>query len=990
VSVTLRALTGGFDGPLVASTAKVKALQTEVAHTGTQSQKHLDGMAASSSRFGASVKALPAIAAGAGAAIGAALGYAVKKAIDFDKEMHNVNSISGLSQKALDGLGKQVIDLSTTLPQSATTLASGLYDVASSGFQGADGMKVLKASAVSASAGLTDTATAAQAITAVLNAYSLDAGQAADVSDQLFQTVNLGVTTFEALAHNVGDYIGQAHALGMSFAQTQSAIATLTLTGTTQAQAGTALGSVLNSLIRPQQGLAQAIKATGYSSGSAAIQALGLRGTLMKLAQQTGGSAEAMGQLFTDSQALRSVLQLTSNGGTKWAEVAAKIEDPTKRAGAAQKALAEQSKSLSYQLEVAKNKLDAAALSVGNKLLPALAQALGTGMRFGPKLIDDLKPLLPALEDLWHAAGNLVQIGGDLVRVFGPVGAEMAKLVALPIVGVFMALAGALQKVTGLLASHEHLVALVAVAYAIHLAGGVNKAAWALTGNLLTALSKAMFGLQGMAAKSGAARTAMLSFAGSAARAGVAAGFIVALTSAWEGYNAGAKEAADLTKKVKDAFSHSGDLEGFKKARDEILGLRDDATAFLKDWGNRSLLSRLISPGDNMKAAALGKNLQQLYDDANKTDVAWQKFYNTVNDVLESGFKNQKQADAFHNTMVLSGKAFSESVPMLEAAGVKVGDTFANIKAKLDIYRNDTKSAATGSKLVTQALQDIATGATDTTTAIDKLQQGLDQLMGVFLDSDKAAIAFEQSLDDMTASFKKNGRSLDENTQKGRDNRSAIIDSVSALEQKMVADAKAGAAAGELSKTLETGRQRLVKQATAAGMSKTAMEKLLTQYHLTPAMVQTVIKAAGVPAAVKAIKTVKAQLDTLKNRTIEIRVKAPVTTGLRTVGDNANYAVGGLVRGPGTSTSDSVPINASNGEFVVNAAAASQHLALLNAINTGAFRPVQYAPPTQQSVMGGGGFTWHGDLYAQAAPGEKAGQTVPRELRALAFTGGLR
>ncbi|WP_152529629.1 hypothetical protein [Aliihoeflea sp. 2WW] len=49
-------------------------------------------------------------------------------------------------------------------------------------------------------------------------------------------------------------------------------------------------------------------------------------------------------------------------------------------------------------------------------------------------------------------------------------------------------------------------------------------------------------------------------------------------------------------------------------------------------------------------------------------------------------------------------------------------------------------------------------------------------------------------------------------------------------------------------------------------------------------------------------------------------------------------ASGGHVRGPGTSTSDSIPAMLSDGEYVVNAKATRQHGALLEAINSGGVR----------------------------------------------------
>lgn len=54
--------------------------------------------------------------------------------------------------------------------------------------------------------------------------------------------------------------------------------------------------------------------------------------------------------------------------------------------------------------------------------------------------------------------------------------------------------------------------------------------------------------------------------------------------------------------------------------------------------------------------------------------------------------------------------------------------------------------------------------------------------------------------------------------------------------------------------------------------------------------------------------------------------------------DNPAFASGGLVSGPGTGKSDSISAMLSNGEFVVNAKATKDNLALLTAINSGDIR----------------------------------------------------
>lgn len=83
------------------------------------------------------------------------------------------------------------------------------------------------------------------------------------------------------------------------------------------------------------------------------------------------------------------------------------------------------------------------------------------------------------------------------------------------------------------------------------------------------------------------------------------------------------------------------------------------------------------------------------------------------------------------------------------------------------------------------------------------------------------------------------------------------------------------------------------------------------------------------------------------------------------IGGLLGFADGGHVRGPGTSTSDSIPIMASNGEYVVNAKATRQNLPLLEAINSGkapafakggkigASLSNTYAPSVNVNVSGG-------------------------------------
>lgn len=86
-------------------------------------------------------------------------------------------------------------------------------------------------------------------------------------------------------------------------------------------------------------------------------------------------------------------------------------------------------------------------------------------------------------------------------------------------------------------------------------------------------------------------------------------------------------------------------------------------------------------------------------------------------------------------------------------------------------------------------------------------------------------------------------------------------------------------------------------------------------------------------------------------------------------------ATGGLIKGLGTGTSDSILARVSNGEFVVNAAATRRNLGQLQALNRG--------------EAAAGGLHIHGDINVVSGPGEDAAEAVPRRLRNLAFTMGV-
>lgn len=349
----------------------------------TRVSKSMAGMTLSIAKFGAAT-------AGIGA-IGAAFTKMGQATVGFDRAMRNVNSISQLSEKRLGALEKQVLSLAGKTAQAPQTLAEGLYDLVSSGFKANDAIKVLHASAKAATAGLTDTATSTKAVAAVLNAYHKNAKDANSVSDTLFQTVNRGVISFSELSTTIGDVLPFASSLGVPLKQVGAAISTMTKEGISAPETMTRLKSVMEAFIKPSKDMAAAVKQTGAESGEALVKQKGFQGALEATIKTTDGSKQSVAKLFPNIRALGGALALTG-GNAQSAHKDLKAFSNT--SGATNKALAQQSKSLSYEWGKITSTVSAVAIQVGSVVVPAVADGLkkvGGFIKGVGKTWDDLK-----------------------------------------------------------------------------------------------------------------------------------------------------------------------------------------------------------------------------------------------------------------------------------------------------------------------------------------------------------------------------------------------------------------------------------------------------------------------------------------------------------------------------------------------------------------------------------------------------------------------
>ncbi|MCW2785252.1 MAG: hypothetical protein JWP74_1769 [Marmoricola sp.] len=192
-----------------------------------------------------------------------------------------------------------------------------------------------------------------------------------------------------------------------------------------------------------------------------------------------------------------------------------------------------------------------------------------------------------------------------------------------------------------------------------------------------------------------------------------------------------------------------------------------------------------------------------------------------------------------------------------------------------------------------------------------------------------AEVDYAASLDAMSESLKKNGKTLDITTEKGRANRTAldgIANGALNLADKIQNPALKAA-------FLDNARHQFIKSAEAAGMSSKEARKLATDVGLLNSVKGTAkVNVTGIAAAITGVKALDDLIAQLHGKTINIKVNKSTNA---TVADHG--ADGTTVPKTGKPYADRHPYMLADGEEVISNrhGQADKHRGLLKAINSG-------------------------------------------------------
>jgi len=251
-----------------------------------------------------------------------------------------------------------------------------------------------------------------------------------------------------------------------------------------------------------------------------------------------------------------------------------------------------------------------------------------------------------------------------------------------------------------------------------------------------------------------------------------------------------------------------------------------------------------------------------------------------------------------------------------------------------------------------QHLADVIKGLTDAqTTAIDLSE------------------SYEQALDNLTASIKDNGTTLDIHSEKGRNNRDALEAAAKSIRDMTLADIESGVPALEAIARHDARVRSLQEESKKLFGTKQDTEGLIGAYSRIPPEVRTIISTQNAEATYQKLLDMN-----LAQQALAQGITIRAAKGLFGNEAHGGLASGGYVSGPGGRTSDSVPAWLSNGEFVQRADAVDYYgVDVMHALNRRMIPKGRFVP----QLAGGGFVNWPFNVETAKTKIPSFGASIP-------------
>lgn len=325
---------------------------------------------------GNAISELESIIAGAGIVmglkkIGEAFLDCSNSAAQFEASIAKVSTIADTSQVSLSTIESDIMALSRSTGQGAGDLTEATYQAISASVDTAYAVKFVDEANKLAVGGFTQQATAADVLTTAINAYGLAVSEATQVSDMLITTQNLGKTTVDELAQNMGRVIPLAAAYNVEMDNLSTGYAILTKNGIATAESTTYLKSMLNELGDTGSAVAGVLQEqTGQSFAQLTESGYSLGDVLTVIGDSVNGDTTAFNNLWGSQEAGIGALALFNAGAAEFNSTLGKMQDS---AGATEKAYMTMTNTTEHAQKRMQNAFGNLGITIGSQLNPVIS-----------------------------------------------------------------------------------------------------------------------------------------------------------------------------------------------------------------------------------------------------------------------------------------------------------------------------------------------------------------------------------------------------------------------------------------------------------------------------------------------------------------------------------------------------------------------------------------------------------------------------------------
>ena len=359
---------------------------------------------------------------------------AVKTAADYESAMSNVQAITGATGddfKKLTQLGK---DLGASTAWSAQECAEAMQYTGMAGWTAKENIDGLKGILDLASASGTDLARTSDIMTDAISAFGYkasDSAKFADVMTKACTSANVSVDTLGESYKYCGAICGT---MGYSIDEVTTSLAVMGNMGIKGSQAGTALKNAISNMAAPTKNMKAAMDDLGISivNQDGSMKSWGdviknLQGSFKGLTQDQ--QAAYAKQLF-GKESMAGMLAIINTSTSDYNALADSIKNS---GGAANDAAQTQLNNLNGQLTLLKSALEGAAITIGDKLLPYIKNAVGWVQKatdWFNGLSDAQVSMIMKFAGIAAAIGPALLIFGKLVSTVGKVYSTFGKVTA--------------------------------------------------------------------------------------------------------------------------------------------------------------------------------------------------------------------------------------------------------------------------------------------------------------------------------------------------------------------------------------------------------------------------------------------------------------------------------------------------------------------------------------------------------------------------------